>query len=118
MAVEVHLTSTLRNLVGAKTVQGQGGTVGELLAGLDERYPGFKAQISGDDGGLHRFVNVYLNDEDIRYLQALETPVNEGDVASILPALPGGPQRHGRAWAGLGFSGAGPRRPNESAPMP
>lgn len=64
--------------------------MGELLEDLDARYPGFKAQISGEDGQLHRFVNVYLNDEDIRYLQALDTPVKDGDVISILPALAGG----------------------------
>ncbi len=71
-------------------MEGQGATVGELLEDLDARYPGFKAQISGEDGQLHRFVNVYLNDEDIRYLQALDTPLNDGDVVSILPALAGG----------------------------
>ncbi len=90
MSVEVRVTSSLQNLVGAKIVQGEGSTVGELLKDLDSRYPGFKAQISGDDGELHRFVNVYVNDEDIRYLQALDTPVNAGDAVSILPALAGG----------------------------
>ena len=90
MSVEVRVTSTLRTLVGAKSVNGDGGTVGAVLADLDARYPGFKAQISGDDGELHRFVNVYVNDEDIRYLQALDTPVGDSDVVSILPALAGG----------------------------
>jgi MoaD family protein len=90
MAVEVKVTSTLQQLVGAKSVRGEGGTVGELLADLDARYPGFRERISGDDGQLHRFVNIYLNDEDIRYLQQLNTPVGEGDVVSILPALAGG----------------------------
>jgi molybdopterin synthase sulfur carrier subunit len=90
MAVEVRVTATLQTLVGGKSVDGEGTTVGELLTDLDSRYPGFRAQISGEDGQLHRFVNIYLNDEDIRYLQALETPLNEGDVVSILPALAGG----------------------------
>jgi MoaD family protein len=90
LSIEVRVTSTLQNLVGGKAVQGDGGTVGELLADLDGRYPGFRAQISGEDGGLHRFVNVYVNDEDIRYLQQLDTPVSDGDVVSILPALAGG----------------------------
>ncbi|MDZ4278136.1 MAG: MoaD family protein [Dehalococcoidia bacterium] len=90
MAVEVRVTSTLQTLVGAKAVPAEGGTVGELLSNLDARYGGFKDQISGDDGQLHRFVNIYVNDEDIRYLQALETPVKQGDVVSILPALAGG----------------------------
>jgi molybdopterin converting factor small subunit len=64
--------------------------VGELVADLDGRYPGFKAQITSEEGQLHRYVNVYLNDEDIRYIQALDTPVKDGDVVSILPALAGG----------------------------
>ncbi len=90
MAVEVRVTANLQNLVGAKAVQAEGKTVGELLQDLDARYPGFRKQISGADGQLHRFVNIYLNDEDIRYLKALDTPASEGDVVSILPALAGG----------------------------
>ncbi len=90
MAVEVRVASTLRELVGAESTHAKGATVGELLADLDSRYPGFKAQISGEDGQLHRYVNVYLNDEDIRYMRALDTPVKDGDVVSILPALAGG----------------------------
>ena len=90
MAITVRVTSSLQTLVGAKSVEGEGSTIGELLANLDSRYPGFKDQISGDDGQLHRFVNVYVNDEDIRYLQALDTPMNDGDTVSILPALAGG----------------------------
>ena len=58
MAIEVNVTSTLRTLVGAKAVEGEGDTVGALLADLEAKYPGFKDQISGDDGELHRFVNV------------------------------------------------------------
>jgi molybdopterin converting factor small subunit len=79
MTIEVNVTST-----------GEGATVGALLADLDAKYPGFKEQISGEDGELHRFVNVYVNDEDIRYLNALETALSESDVVSILPALAGG----------------------------
>ncbi len=90
MAITVRVTSSLQTLVGAKSVEGEGSTIGELLANLDSRFPGFKDQISGDDGQLHRFVNVYVNDEDIRYLQALDTPMKDGDTVSILPALAGG----------------------------
>ncbi len=90
MAITVRVTSSLQTLVGAKSVEGEGSTIGELLANLDSRFPGFKDQISGDDGQLHRFINVYVNDEDIRYLQALDTPMNDGDTVSILPALAGG----------------------------
>jgi len=95
MAVEVRVTSLLERVVGAKSVVGEGGTVGELLANLDAAYPGFKNQITGEDGQLHRFVNIYLNDEDIRYLGALDTPIQDGDVLSILPAVAGGAPKRG-----------------------
>ena len=90
MPVRVNVTATLRNLVGAKSVEASGGTVAELLDNLDASYPGFRSQISDANGGLHRFVNIYLNDEDIRFTGALETPVSDGDVLSILPAVAGG----------------------------
>jgi len=64
-------------------------TVGELLDRLEALFPGFKQNIL-EDGQLRRFVNIYLNDEDIRFLQRLETPLRDGDVVSILPALAGG----------------------------
>lgn len=89
MAVDVKVTSVLQKITGAKLVQGEGSTVGDLLSDLDGKYPGFKQQIM-QDGSLHRFVNIYLNDEDIRYLEQLNTPVKEGDQVSILPALAGG----------------------------
>ena len=90
MPVQVNVTAMLRNLVGAKSVDASGATVGALLENLDATYPGFKSQISDANGGLHRFVNIYLNDEDIRYLNSLDTEVKDGDVVSILPALAGG----------------------------
>ncbi len=90
MAIEVHITSLLQRLVGAKSVKSEGATVGELLSNLDTAYPGFMDQITGEDGQLHRFVNIYLNDEDIRYLDTLDTPLQDGDVVSILPAVAGG----------------------------
>ena len=93
MSIEVKVTSVLQRVIGAKTVEGQGSTVAELLEDMNTRYPGFKEQITQDDGSLHRFVNIYINDEDIRFLQSLETPVKEGDVLSILPALAGGAHR-------------------------
>jgi MoaD family protein len=89
MAVEVKVTSVLQKVTGAKVVEGKGGTVSELLSDLDGRYPGFKQQIM-QNGSLHRFVNIYLNDEDIRYLEQLNTRVKDGDTISILPALAGG----------------------------
>jgi MoaD family protein len=90
VSVEIKITSVLQRVVGAKSVQGEGQTVAALLADLDARYPGFMSQITAEDGELHRFVNIYINDEDIRFLQKLETPVSDGDVLSILPALAGG----------------------------
>jgi MoaD family protein len=94
MSVQVNVTATLRNLVGAKSVESSGATVAELLSNLEAKYPGFKSQISDQNGSLHRFVNIYLNDEDIRYLDQLETTLNDGDVVSILPALAGGATCH------------------------
>jgi MoaD family protein len=85
----VKVTSVLQKVTGAKVVEGRGGTVSELLSNLDARYPGFKQQIM-QDGELHRFVNIYLNDEDIRYLDRLDTQLKDGDTISILPALAGG----------------------------
>lgn len=80
----------LQRVVGAKSVQSEGNTIAEVLEQINAQHPGFREQITMEDGSLHRFVNIYVNDEDIRYMQSLETPVKEGDVVSILPALAGG----------------------------
>jgi MoaD family protein len=90
VAIEVRVTSVLQRVVGAKSVQSEGNTIAEVLAQINAQHPGFREQITMEDGSLHRFVNIYVNDEDIRYMQSLETPVKEGDVVSILPALAGG----------------------------
>jgi MoaD family protein len=90
VAVEVRVTSVLQRVIGAKSVEAEGGTIAEVLAGINAQYPGFREQITMEDGSLHRFVNIYVNDEDIRFMQQLETPVATGDVVSILPALAGG----------------------------
>jgi sulfur-carrier protein len=91
MPVEVRVTAVLQKLVGgAKVVPGEGTTVGEVLGDIDSSHPGFLGQVTQGNGQLHRFVNIYLNDEDIRYLDQLDTRVKEGDVVSILPALAGG----------------------------
>ena len=90
MTIEVRLTANLQTLVGGqRSILEEGDSVRELLENVDSRYPGFK-QVLVTDGQLHRFVNIYLNDEDIRFLEQLDTPLNEGDVLSILPALAGG----------------------------
>lgn len=90
MAVQVKVTSVLQRVVGAKQVESDGKTVGGVLENMNSKYPGFREQITAADGALHKFVNIYINDEDIRYLQSLDTPVKEGDVLQILPALAGG----------------------------
>ncbi len=89
MGVAVKVTSGLQKLTGAKVVEAPAGTVGELIEELDTRYPGFRSQIM-QDGALHRFVNIYLNDEDIRYLERESTPVKSGDTLSIVPSIAGG----------------------------
>ena len=61
-----------------------------ILKDLESRYPGVTKNVLADGGGLHRFINVYVNDEDVRYLGSLETPIADGDVVSILPAVAGG----------------------------
>lgn len=92
--VTVRIPTILRHHVGGEAaVHGEGGTVGDLLDDLETRYPGLKRGIVGDDGGLHRFVNVYVNDEDVRYIGALDAQVSEGDTVSILPAVAGGAER-------------------------
>lgn len=91
MAVEVRVPSLLRKLVnGAKTVEAQGKTVGDILADLERQYPGFESRILNADRGLNQFVALYLNDEDVRFLKELDTIVKDGDVLSILPAVAGG----------------------------
>ncbi len=90
MTVEVRVVANLQKMVGGqRSLQGDGANVGELLDDLESRYPELKGQII-TDGQLHRFVNIYLNDEDVRFLGRLETPIKEGDTLSILPALAGG----------------------------
>jgi molybdopterin synthase sulfur carrier subunit len=89
--VRVKLPTIFRRLTaGEAIVEGDGTTLRELLQNLDSRYPGLAGSVITDEGDLHRFVNVYVNDEDVRYLGSLETGVNEGDVVSILPAVAGG----------------------------
>ena len=75
---------------GQKQVEVAGATVGEAIAGLTAAYPGLAGQLLDSKGSLNRFVNVYLNDQDIRYLQDLKTPVRESDTVVILPAMAGG----------------------------
>jgi sulfur-carrier protein len=89
--VEVRLPAILRQHAdGEAVVVGEGHTVRQVLNDLEARYPGLRARIVSDDGALHRFVNMYLNDEDVRYQGALDTEVRDGDTIAILPAVAGG----------------------------
>jgi molybdopterin converting factor small subunit len=91
VSVEVRLPTLLRAAVnGSATVSVDGETIGEVLRTLVGENPDLAGQVLTDDGTLHRFVNVYLNDDDVRYLESLETKVATGDVISILPAVAGG----------------------------
>jgi MoaD family protein len=91
VAITVKVPTIFRAEVGGHpVVEGTGRTLRDLLEDLDLRYPGFKSRIIDGEGGLHRFVNLYVNDEDVRYLASLDTAVAEGDTVSILPAVAGG----------------------------
>jgi sulfur-carrier protein len=91
VAVQVKVPTIFRRHTGGEAVvEGEGSTLREVLTDLDSRYPGLARSVITGEGDLHRFVNVYLNEEDVRYLGALETGVKQGDVVSILPAVAGG----------------------------
>ena len=75
---------------GNKTVEGSGDTLAALVDDLDSKHPGLKNRLVTDEGKLHRFVNVYVNDEDVRFTGALDTQVKDGDSVTILPAVAGG----------------------------
>jgi molybdopterin converting factor small subunit len=90
MAIEVRIPTILRTYTdGAKQVEGTGSNLGELIADLESRHVGLSARLL-DAGALRRFVNVYLNDEDVRFLSGLDTPVKDGDTITVLPAVAGG----------------------------
>ena len=91
MAIEVRIPTILRTYTdGQKAVEGKGDTLADLLADLDGRHPGLRGRLVTEDGGLHRFVNVYVNDEDVRFLGGLETSLSDGDSVTVLPAVAGG----------------------------
>lgn len=91
MAVEVRIPTVFRKFTGGEaSAEVQPGTLGTMIDELGERYPGFREQVMTEQGELHRYVNVYVNDEDARYLGKLETPLSEGDVVSLLPSVAGG----------------------------
>jgi len=91
MPTPIRIPTNLRKLTADRdTVQAEGGTVGALLDDLDRQFPGIKERLCDEQGRVRRFVGVYLNDEDIRFLGENETPVKPGDELSIVPAIAGG----------------------------
>lgn len=91
MSATVRIPTVFRKFTdGQASAEVEPGTVGELLSQLGERYPGFREQVITADGELHRYINVYVNDEDARYLDKLDTQVQDGDVVALLPSVAGG----------------------------
>ena len=91
MAIEVKIPTILRTYTdGAKSVEAKGDTLATLIDDLDGNHPGLKGRLITDEGGLHRFVNIYVNDEDVRFTGSLETELKDGDVVTVLPAVAGG----------------------------
>ena len=87
----VRIPTPLRKLTGgAEEVQAPGKSVGELIGELEKKYPGIKERICDETGSVRRFVNIFVKDEDIRFLQNLDTPVKDADEVSIVPAIAGG----------------------------
>jgi molybdopterin synthase sulfur carrier subunit len=91
MAVTVRIPTTLRPISGgAPTVTVDGATLGDVLGNLEAVHPGFRDRIFDADGNLRRFVNLFVADDDVRFLQGLDTPVPDGETVSIIPAVAGG----------------------------
>ncbi|MGH9020772.1 MAG: MoaD/ThiS family protein [Acidimicrobiales bacterium] len=91
MAATVRIPTVLRPAMGGRSsIDTEGSTVGEVLAGLSDAFPEVTGQLFDDAGGLHRFLNVYVNDDDVRYLGGLGAPVGDGDEVTLLPAVAGG----------------------------
>ena len=91
MSISVRLPTVLRpHANGEARLDVDGETVGEIIEGIARKFPGMETNLLDQDGSLHRFVNVYVNDEDVRYLDKMATAVMDGDELSILPAVAGG----------------------------
>ena len=91
MAIEVRIPTILRSFTGgAKSVEGAGDSLSDLFTDLDARHPGLRGRLVTADGTLHKFINVYVNDEDVRFSGALDTKLADGDSVTILPAVAGG----------------------------
>ncbi len=111
MSILVRIPTPLRRLTGGQgEVAAEGATVGELLERLEQRFPGIKERLYDETGQLRRFVNIYINDEDIRFAQGTGTALKTGDEVSIVPAIAGGDGStltNGRPWGTQGGPGRG-----------
>lgn len=91
MSVQVRIPTPLRKFTGGRdTVEATGASIGAVLADLDANHPGLRDRICEADGSVRRFVNLYINGDDIRFLENLSSPVKDGDEVSIVPAIAGG----------------------------
>jgi molybdopterin converting factor small subunit len=91
MAVTVRIPTTMRPIAGgASSVQVEGGTLADVLANLDKTHPGFQERLFDETGQLRKFVNVFVADDDVRYLEGVDTKVPDGETVSIIPAVAGG----------------------------
>jgi len=91
MSVTVRIPTTLRPLAGGSSeVEVDGATVGDVLESLDAEHPGFSDRLLDEDGGLRKFVNIFVADDDVRFLDGLATPVPDGETVAIIPAVAGG----------------------------
>ncbi|MBI5207339.1 MAG: MoaD/ThiS family protein [Candidatus Firestonebacteria bacterium] len=91
MAIKVRIPTPLRKITADNSeVTAEGNNIGEIVEYLEKKYPGIKNRICEEDGKIRRFINIYKNDEDIRFLQGQETPVGNNDEISIVPAIAGG----------------------------
>ena len=91
MAITVRIPTALRRITqGQGEVQVEASTIAELIDKLEQEFPGIKERLVDESGEIRKFVNFFVNDEDIRFLQGKETPLKEGDVVSIIPAIAGG----------------------------
>ena len=91
MTASVRIPTVLRAALGGDaSIAVEGATIGEVLEKLTAEYPSVKGQLLNDDGTLHRFLNVYVNDDDVRYLGGVDAPVANGDEITLLPAVAGG----------------------------
>lgn len=91
MAVTVRIPTALRRVTqGQGEVQVEASTIGELIEKLEQEFPGIKERLVDENGEIRKFVNFFVNDEDIRFLQGKDTPLKDGDIVAIIPAIAGG----------------------------